>query len=531
MAITPPPAPPRRYSGSPEMPQMPQIPGRVLLIGLIPLLVVLGLCYWWFVQRVEVPNGQVLVLVRKVGEPLPAEAGDNVVLYPALLEKLGEPPDSTRYKGIMYEVKPEGRYFYDPFFWEREIRPMTFVAADEVGILIRKYGEPLAEGKVVATDPHERGPLKQVLSKGRHNINPYAYNVKRVKRVRVPEGSVGVQTLYAGGEPANPNRYVVEKDERGVQPDVLPPGLYDVNPYVRRIDTIDIRSHTIDFRADEAIHFPSKDSFEILIEGTVEYAIQQEKAPYVMAAIGDHEDIRAKLILPFMRSLARIEGSKLEGREFISGETRRAFQDRVFDGLRQQSKAQGIEIRAALIRRIEPPAEIAGPISERQLADQQSQQYQNEIRLADAQARLAEQEEMQKQNQEIGKANREVVTTVVQAEQRQAVALTEANKRLEVARLNLEASQETAAALLSRGQADAEVIKLEYEAKARPLRDAIGAFGGGDAYAQYFFYQKLAPALKTVLDSTEGPFADIFRSLSERQVSVPASGGEQARND
>ncbi len=518
MAITPP--PPHGSSRPPS-----RAMSRYLMIGipvgLIIVLVLAGFGYRWFVQRVQVPNGKVLVLMRKVGEPLPPAAADQVVLYPALLQELGEPPESVRFKGIQYEVKTEGRHFYDPFLWHRELHDTVYVEADEVGVLIRKYGKPLPEGKVVATEPDERGPLRDVLSNGRHNVNPYAYDVRIVKRVRVPEGSVGVQTLYAGTEPEDPNRYVVDKGERGVQPDVLPPALYNVNPYVRRIDIIDTRSHTIDFRDSEAIRFPSKDSFDILIEGTVEYAIRPQRAPHVKTAVGDHEDIKGKLILPFMRSFARIEGSKLEAREFISGDTRKAFQDRVFAGLRDQCDQQGIEVRATLIRRIEPPAAIAEPISDRQLAEQRRQQYLNEINLAASQARLVEQEEMQKQNLALGEAERDVVSIVKESEQRKAVALTEANKQLEVAKLELEAAREDAQAILSRGQAEAEVVLLGYEAEAKPLRDAVSAFGGGDAYAQYFFYQRLSPAVKSILDSTDGAFADIFRSLSQAVEATP----------
>ena len=70
------------------------------------------------------------------------------------------------------------------------------------------------------------------------------------------------------------------------------------------------------------------------------------------------------------------------------------------------------------------------------------------------------------------------------------------------------------------------MIKLKYAAEAEPLREAVQAFGGGDEYAQYFFYQKLAPALKTVLDSTDGPFAEIFRSLSKAESARSAEGGQ-----
>ena len=251
----------------------------------------------------------------------------------------------------------------------------------------------------------------------------------------------------------------------------------------------------------------------------VQFAVRQDKAPYVMVAIGDHHSIEEILIKPYAKSLARIEGSKLEAREYISGESRSAFQKRVFEGLRSQCYEQGIDIQAVLIREIIPPTEIAEPISDRQVAGQQISQYQSEIMVAESDAKLVEQTELQEQNRAIGEANRDVVKITVEAEQQKAVALTEARKRHEVAKLTLEAARETAQALLSRGQADAEIILLKAEAEAKPLADAVTAFGGGESYAQYYFYQKLAPALKSVLASTDGPFAEIFRSLSR---SVPA---------
>ncbi len=520
---------PREHRNAPDVPAILfSIPRSALWVLLLLLLVLFGFCYWWFVQRVEVRPGQMLVLIRKVGASLPASTGDQVVLYPALLKDLGEQPTSTHYKGILYQPLPEGRYFYDPFLWERILAPAVVVQQDEIGILVRKYGRSLPPGKTVATEEDERGPEADILKPGRYNINPFAYEIRRVKPVVIPAGEIGVVTLLSGREPANPNDYLVAEGEHGVQPTVLPPGMYYNNPYLRRIDTIDARSHTVELHGDDAIRFPSNDSFEILVDTTVEYAIRQDLAPYVMVAIGVHEDIRDKLILPYVRSLCRIEGSKLLARDFISGDMRTVFQKRVFEGLREQCYAQGIEVRATLIRRIVPPVEIADPISDRQLAGQQIKQYENEIKLAEAEANLVEQQEMLKQNQAVGQASRAVVSVVKEAEQYKGVALTEAAQRLEVARLNLEAAQATAAAIVSRGQADAEVRLLTYQAEARPLRDAVQAFGDGQTYAQYFLYQKLAPALKSVLASTDGPFADVFRALTP-QLPAPGAAAEGAK--
>jgi regulator of protease activity HflC (stomatin/prohibitin superfamily) len=540
--ITP---PPDDWSPRTRGPRFPRTPPRAWLIGVPLLLIGAGFFYWWFVQRVEVRTGDVLVLVRKVGAPLPVDlrgsdgaAGDvsqQVVLYPALLKKLGEAANSTKYKGIMFAPVSEGRHFYDPFFWERRIEHAININSDEIGILIRKFGRSLPPGKTVAMEDDERGPEVEVLKPGRYNINSYAYEIRRVKPVIIPAGQVGIQTLYAGREPANPNDYIVAAGERGVQPDVLPPGMYYNNPYVRRLDLIDVRSHTLDLHGDDAIRFPSNDSFQIVVDATVEYAIRQDLAPYVVVAVGTHDDIRDKLILPHARSLCRIEGSKLHARDFISGDTRTVFQKRVFEGLREQSYAQGIEIRATLIRRIVPPTEIAGPISDRQVAEQQIKQYEYEIKLAEAEARLGEQQEQQKQNQALGQASREVVSVVKEAEQHKSVALTEAAQRLEVAKLNLEAARQTAAALVSRGTAEADVLRLNYQAEAKPLGEAVAAFGDGQTYAQFFFYQKLAPALKSVLASTDGPFADVFRALSEPRQDearrgVPGSALQDVRD-
>lgn len=512
----------------PPLPSLPRInfplkgPGRIAGLALLVGAVVLaGSCYWWFVQRVEVGPGEILVLVRKVGKPLPLEADRQVVLYPELLKKLGEPPNSVKYQGIIYEPRGEGRYFYDPFFWGREIHPAVILAKgdaagaqDEIGIKVRKYGEPLPPGKLVATEPHERGPIAEVLLPARYNLNPYAYEVKRVQPRFIPEGFVGVQTLLSGNEPENPNGYVAKKGERGIQPDVLPPGMYYNNPYVRRIDLIEARTQTLDLVNDEAIRFPSNDSFQIVVEATVQYVIRQDMAPYVMAAIGDHEDIAHKLILPFVRSLSRIEGSKLLARDFISGEQRLHWQEQVFQAVSQQCYAQGIDVQQVLIRRIDPPAQIAGPISERQVAAQEVKRFRKEIDLAKSQAKYVEQEEMQKQNKAIGDAQRDVVSVVTEAEQRKAVAITEAQKRLEVAKLKLEAARQDAEARLARGTAEAEMVRLRFEAEARPLRDAVAAFGSGEAYAQHFFYQKLGPSLKSILANSDGPFADIFRAFA-----------------
>ena len=230
-------------------------------------------------------------------------------------------------------------------------------------------------------------------------------------------------------------------------------------------------------------------------------------------AYGDEDDILKKIILPNARSISRIQGSKLRAREFISGKTRTAFQQRLLDELKKDCWDQAIDIKSALVRDIKPPAEIATPISERERSDQEIERSTNEMEEARAQAKLVEQEEMQEQNRSIGDARREVVTITKKAEQSKGVAVTEARRELAVAKLELEAAEKKASAIRSIGEAEAKVVLLEYKARAEPLALAVDAFGDGATYAQMFFLQKVAPSIRSILSNTEGPFAEIFHQF------------------
>ena len=480
----------------------------------------------WFYVRMEVTTNNLMLLMNKTGKTLPADLrddyGDQVVLYPELVKAVaaatGESESYVRdhYKGIRYEVNKEGRYFPNPYTRKAFMVPTTLIKQNEIGVKIRRFGKPLPTPKTVATEPDDRGPVAEVLVPGRHDVNLLAYEVQRFPAVQIPPGHVGVVTLLSGEKPAQGNTYTVDPGEKGVQRESLEPGLYYINPYLQKIFIVDIRSQKYDMIGDDAIHFPSSDSFTITIEGTIEWAIRRDQVSNVTVAYGTYGDanqILDKIILPNVRSIARIQGSKLKAREFISGKTRTAFQQKLLEQLKDKCREQGIDIRAALVRDIKPPIEIAQLISKREQADQEIERSTNQMQEAQAEARLVEQEELQAQNAAIGEARRDVVTMTKKAEQEKSVAITAANRALEVARLRLEAAEKEATAIRSRGEAQAKIVLLNYEARAKPLKDAVDAFGDGNAYAQHFFLMKVAPSMKSILSNTEGPFADIFKDF------------------
>lgn len=510
---------------------------------LIAVAVIAGLVYggyFWFVRRVVVEAGEVLVLLKKNGtQSLP---GDQIII-PRAPDAKKNPQDFAAWEekyadvnGILEDVQPEGTYFkYSPFDYEREVMKLEKVNAvvpnGKVGVVIKKFGQPLDEGQVLA-DPNrdQRGPLPGALPPGtyRQFANPYAYEIRHVDPIQINAGFRGVVTAMAAPiAQVSRNGYLVEATDRGVQRVTEVEGFRQINPFEKRVTPISIRSQRYEMSGPDAIVFPSSDSFEIKMEGFVEWSIVPDKLPLLYVQYGEGGDliqfIEARVILPYARSFCRLVGSRYNARDFISGQTRLKFQDEFADKLREACAAQGIEVLQALVRDIVPPQQIKEPINEREIARETILQLQQQIVFADTEAERVTQQEIGKQNQAIGEANKEVVTVLKSAEQQRDVALTKARQDLEVAKLKLEAAQKQADAIVARGAAEANVILLNKQAEAEPLRRTVEAFGGGEAYARYFFYQQVAPSMKSILSNTDGPFADLFK-----QFAAPASSFNDA---
>ena len=507
---------------------------RGLFVTILALLVIYG-AYFWLIRRVVVHRGQVLVLLKKDGS---RSLQGNQVIIP----RPPDPKDATAYaqwekkygdgNGILEQVYPEGTYFaFSPWDYERSVIDIgtANVPSDKVGLVVKKFGEQLDPGQVMA-DPsrNQRGPLPIVLQPGTRNndyANPWAYEIKLVPALQVDPGHRGVVTVLAGHKPHSANQYLVSPGEQGVQSDTEPEGLRFVNLFQKRIRPISIQSQRFEMKGDEdAITFPSADSFEIKLEGFVEWTINEKELPLRYVQYGSGGELIPALedtvILPYARSYCRLIGSKYTARDFISGDTKLKFQQEFETALRNKCQEQGIKVQQALVRDIVPPDQIKQPINEREIAKQQIKSLEQQIIVAKSQADLATQTEMATQNQAIGDANKQVVGIIKQAEQERDVAATKAQQELEVAKLQLQAAQQQADAQLAKGKADAAVILLQKQAEAEPLRQQVAAFGDGNAYAQYFFYQKLSPSIKSILTNTDGPFADLFKQFAQPAKSV-----------
>ena len=255
--------------------------GFVLVIGTSFLLwLVLGF-------RINVPQNKILVLTKLFGTN--PEQGSIVSINPSE-------------KGIKYDVKSEGWHWYSSFVWKRELYPATIIEAKELGVLIRQYGKPLADGEVlastldlnVAKESDTKGIVAEVLKPGKYNINPYAYQVRKFAVSEVPAGHVGIVIDKAGADHSGFS-YLANTGERGILKETKSPGTYYINPFVHKVIPYNIRVQKTDFDHNKAISFMSFDSYEIKLTATVEWRVDSKRASEVYARIGSLEDIEDEI--------------------------------------------------------------------------------------------------------------------------------------------------------------------------------------------------------------------------------------------
>ena len=457
----------------------------VLLLLLAPSIV-------WFGCRIEPGNGQIAVLIRKTGKPLPPE------------EAIAREPGQ---KGIQLDVLGEGRYFRNPYVWDWKIVPVTDVPAGKFAVLVRKYGKDLDAGRIIAESDDTKGIVPEVLGTGRHRINPFAYEIKLFDDIKILPGNVGVVTNLTGqdiftGQSNNfsfENGFLVSSDQKGVVKEILKEGTHRLNPFIYNVIPVNIQSQRHEFAGGDAISFLTIDGFSVSLEGTVEFNINPEQAARLTQVVGDMEDILNKIILPSVHGFARIEGSKKGATEFIVGESRRLFQSDLEKFLKENCDKWGIQINSVLIRDIIVPQEIAEIIRKRELAAQEARKYTEEIKRARSEAELARQKMLAEQNLKKIAAETEKMTAIIQAKQKGQEAEIKAETAYKVAEIDYKTAEAEARATLNAAEAQRKVIAEKNKKEAEVLAMKISAYGSSEDYITAQLYAKIMPQVRSIM--------------------------------
>jgi hypothetical protein len=512
------------------------VAGAIVLLGLALAAFTIHMT----VNCIYVPEGESLLLRYKG----PLLLGSAVKAEPGHFAQKGE-------VGTLEEMKGPGRHFFCPIWWERERVPDIMVKPGQVAVVISKLGdnqlagEFLVDGDVYGPNRAQlKGTLRRVLGPGRYRINPYGFNCKIVSREQTQVGDnvkfsgwVEVPTGYVG--------VVSNLSTKGIDANVLPPGIYAINPVEQQIDIIGVgywetsistkhrqgpdgkdlldESGEPEAIAGTGIGFPSNDGFNILLDFTAVWGVMPKDAPKVVEVFGNISAAEQKVILPQSESISRINGSKMGANDLLVGETRQKFQNSVSESFQKVVKEKHLSLLYGLVRHIYIPKDIRQPLQEGYISDELKLTREVELATKTAEGALREAEKRVIQETEKVKVETAKLVASEIAEGEKEVGEIEAATKQQVAAIEKQIAEFDAKKTEQLGRAEATSEQLKNEAMSQKFELAVKAFGNAGAYNKWQFAEGLPEDIQLQLFyAGEGT---LWTDLKGITPTIPLSGG------
>ena len=527
-----------------------------LITGILLLILAAGLLYGgfqWTVNRIYIPQGSSVILRYKgplipIGTMKSAKNG-----HFATADEIG----------VREEMLGPGRHFYCPIWWERTYVEDVVVKPGEVAIVSSKLGDPLPAGQFLV-DGEIHGPnraknqgiMRKVYGPGRYRVNTYGFDVRIITTqiedvglqkkhsgwVEIPSGYVGVLTQLS----ANP----VQQVKAGIQDNVLPPGIYIVNPREAQVDIVgigfretsmevekqmDARGNMLVDESGEplaipksGIGFPSSDAFNIQIDFTAIWGIMPQDAPNVVRTFGSIDQAEQKVVIPQSESICRNNGSKMGAVQLLVGETRQQFQTNVSTEFGKVLTEKHLTLLYGLVRHVYIPQEVRIPIQNGYIAEEMKLTREEEQRTARTEAKLREAERKVELEAERIKVETEKLVANTIAEGEKKAREMDAETKKMIAEIDKKIAELDAKKTVTLGEAKSKANLMEQEAKAQKFELAVKAFGDPAAYNKWEFAQGLPDTIDLrLLYAGEGTlWTDLKNVMPTLPIQPPPKASE-----
>lgn len=227
-----------------------------------------GLYFWMWVWQYDVtmenftiiPEGQIGLILAKDGAPIPT---GNI---------LGQEVDCDRFqdadkflnnggqRGRQATYITAGSYRINTMLFQVSVTDMVRIQESMVGIVTTLDGLPIESGQIAGKliEGHNnfqdfntfiknngnRGLQPQVILAGSYNLNPWAIQIEETLMTEIPIGFVGVVISFIGQEGSDltgadfKHGNIVEKGYKGVWLEPLGPGKYPINKYTMKVELV-----------------------------------------------------------------------------------------------------------------------------------------------------------------------------------------------------------------------------------------------------------------------------------------------------
>ncbi len=227
-----------------------------------------GLYFWKWVWQYEVsmqnftivPEGKVGLVMAKDGTEIPTGNilgqrvdSDNFQDAEKFLTNQGQRGRQTSYITA-------GSYRINTLLFQISITDMIRIQESMVGIVTTLDGMPIEQGQIAGKliEGHNnfqdfdvfiknggnRGLQPQVILAGSYNLNPWAIQMEEIPMTEIPIGFVGVVISYIGQEGSDltgiefKHGNIVQKGFKGVWNEPLGPGKYPINKYIMKVELV-----------------------------------------------------------------------------------------------------------------------------------------------------------------------------------------------------------------------------------------------------------------------------------------------------
>jgi uncharacterized membrane protein YqiK len=367
-----------------------------------------------------------------------------------------------------------------PIIYDVELFPVTVIAAGEVGLLKASDGLPLPEGQIYApvwpdaemqrmTDAEYflsgkgyKGPQASVLTPGTYRINPRIFEVEKVRVTNIPPASVGVIKSNVGTEPTTKpegHGMLVDRGERGVWREPLPPQEYYLNTSAYEVSIIATRAHIVEFTTTRAvktadtgereISVRSADGFTFPVDVRCEYIIDSQNAPLVVATLRDDKESLQNVLNSAVRAIFRNSAEKVKALDYVQQRSQQEKQ--ALEALSREMSKYGVTVTAVRIGNIG---------DEQSLGVLLKTQTDREIAL---------QEQITFQEQQRAAEQRKALTRTVQE--------AEEEKRLATANYEVKIAEQDKQKLIIGATAEAEAITIKAQAQSRRFESLARQIG------------------------------------------------------
>ncbi len=227
-----------------------------------------GIHFWYWIWQYNIdlqpltiiPPGQIGLLIAKDGDELPTNSilGKRVACdayqdAAAFIRNGGQ-------KGRQTAYITTGVYRINTFLFDIVLAPMTQIKENMLGIITTLDGAPIEMGQIAGREVAEhnnfqdadaflrgggnKGLQPQVLLAGSYNLNPWFAQIEEHEMTQIPIGNVGVVISFYGKEGVDlsgdefRHGNIVSRGQKGVWAEPLGPGKYPINKYLYKVELV-----------------------------------------------------------------------------------------------------------------------------------------------------------------------------------------------------------------------------------------------------------------------------------------------------